>query len=262
VEGLTESIVTENLTVAFDGKRALENITVEIPIPSITAIIGPNGAGKSVFLKSLIGLIKPTSGSISVLGIDPVSHPNNVKRMISYVAQKEKFSYPVPICVYEVVMMGLLASKSIPRMHTRNDDLKVREALKVVDLDDQYERPFDRLSGGQQQRTLLARSIIRKPRVLILDEPFNAVDVSTQSLMIDYLQRLREQQVGIIVVTHDTNPLACLMENIMILNRTLIGFGPPKKTLRPEVLAQVYGNHARVLDDEPCPIIVTGDIHG
>jgi ABC-type Mn2+/Zn2+ transport system ATPase subunit len=259
---LRDVITTNGLTVAFDGRRALEDITVEIPVPSVTVLIGPNGAGKSVFLKSIIGLIKPSSGSISVLGVDPVSHPDDVKKRVSYVAQKEKFSYPVPIGVNEVVMMGLLADKSIPRVHTKNDDLKVKEALKVVDMADQYERPFDKLSGGQQQRVLLARSIIRQPRVLILDEPFNAVDVATQSLMIDYLQRLRAQQVGIIIVTHDTNPLACLMEQIMILDRKLIDFGPPRKVLRPEVLAQVYGSNARVLDAEPCPIIVTGDIHG
>jgi ABC-type Mn2+/Zn2+ transport system ATPase subunit len=259
---VTDFIIANGLTVTFDGRSALEDVTVEIPVPSVTVIIGPNGAGKSVFLRSLIGSIKPSSGSINVLGVDAVAHPDNVKKLVSYVAQKEKFSYPVPIGVNEVVMMGLLADKSIPRVHTKNDDLKVKEALKVVDMSDQYNRPFDRLSGGQQQRVLLARSIIRQPRVLILDEPFNAVDVATQSLMIDYLQRLREQQVGIIIVTHDTNPLACLMEEIMILNKRLIDFGPPKKVLRPEVLAQVYGNNARVLDGEPCPIIVTGDIHG
>jgi ABC-type Mn2+/Zn2+ transport system ATPase subunit len=259
---VTDSIITNGLTVGFDGNVALQDVTVEIPVPSVTVIIGPNGAGKSVFLRSLIGSIKPSSGSISVLGVDPVAHSDNVKRLVSYVAQKEKFSYPVPIGANEVVMMGLLADKSIPRVHTKNDDLKVKEALKVVEMEDQYKRPFDKLSGGQQQRVLLARSIIRKPRVLILDEPFNAVDVATQSLMIDYLQRLREQQVGIIIVTHDTNPLACLTEQIMILNKRLIDFGPPKKVLRPEVLAQVYGNNARVLDGEPCPIIVTGDIHG
>jgi ABC-type Mn2+/Zn2+ transport system ATPase subunit len=257
-----DSIITNGLTVAFDGRRALEDVTVQIPVPSITVIIGPNGAGKSVFLRSLIGSIKPSSGSISVLGVDPVAHPDKVKRLVSYVAQKEKFSYPVPIGVNEVVMMGLLADKSIPRVHTKSDDPKVKEALKVVDMGDQYERPFDKLSGGQQQRVLLARSIIRQPRVLILDEPFNAVDVATQSMMIEYLQRLRGKDVGIIIVTHDTNPLACLIEYIMILNKRLIDFGPPKKVLRPEVLAEVYGNNARVLDGEPCPIIVTGDIHG
>jgi ABC-type Mn2+/Zn2+ transport system ATPase subunit len=259
---MTDSIVTNGLTVTFDGRRALEDVTVEIPVPSVTAIIGPNGAGKSVFLKSLIGSIRPSSGSISVLGFDPVSNSDRVKKLVSYVAQKEKFSYPVPIGVNEVVMMGLLADKSIPRVHTKNDDLKVREALKVVDIGDQYERPFDKLSGGQQQRVLLARSIIRQPRVLILDEPFNAVDVATQNMMIEYLQRLRAKNVGIIIVTHDTNPLACLMEQIMILNKKLIDFGPPKKVLRPEILAEVYGNNARVLDGGPCPIIVTGDIHG
>jgi ABC-type Mn2+/Zn2+ transport system ATPase subunit len=259
---MTDSIITNELTVGFDGNLALQDVTVEIPVPSVTVIIGPNGAGKSVFLRSLIGSIKPSSGSIRVLGVDPVAHSDNVKRLVSYVAQKEKFSYPVPIGANEVVMMGLLADKSIPRLHTEDDDLKVREALKVVEMEDQYARPFDKLSGGQQQRVLLARSIIRKPRVLILDEPFNAVDVATQNLMIDYLQRLREQQVGIMIVTHDTNPLACLMEQIMILNKRLIDFGPPKKVLRPKVLAQVYGNNARVLDGEPCPIIVTGDIHG
>jgi ABC-type Mn2+/Zn2+ transport system ATPase subunit len=259
---VTDYIITNGLTVGFDGNVALQDVTVEIPVPSVTVIIGPNGAGKSVFLRSLIGSIKPSSGSISVLGVDPVAHSDNVKRLVSYVAQKEKFSYPVPIGANEVVMMGLLADKSIPRVHTKNDDLKVKEALKVVEMEDQYKRPFDKLSGGQQQRVLLARSIIRKPRVLILDEPFNAVDVATQSLMIDYLQRLRKHQVGIIIVTHDTNPLACLTEQIMILNKRLIDFGPPRKVLRPEVLAQVYGNNARVLDGEPCPIIVTGDIHG
>jgi ABC-type Mn2+/Zn2+ transport system ATPase subunit len=259
---VTDSIVTNGLSVAFDGRHALEDITVEIPVPSITAIIGPNGAGKSVFLRVLIGSVRPTSGSIRVLGVDPVAHPEKVKRLVSYVAQKEKFSYPVPIGVNEVVMMGLLAGKSIPRVHTRNDDQRVEEALKVVEMEDQYERPFDKLSGGQQQRVLLARSIIRQPRVLILDEPFNAVDVATQNVMIEYLQQLRDKGVGIIIVAHDTNPLACLMEQIMILNRRLIDFGPPKKVLRPDVLAQVYGNNARVLDGEPCPIIVTGDIHG
>lgn len=259
---MTDSIITNGLTVAFDGRRALEDVTLQIPVPSITVIIGPNGAGKSVFLRSLIGSIKPSSGSISVLGVDPVAHPDKVKRLVSYVAQKEKFSYSVPIGVNEVVMMGLLADKSIPRVHTKSDDPKVKEALKVVDMGDQYERPFDKLSGGQQQRVLLARSIIRQPRVLILDEPFNAVDIATQNMMIEYLQRLRGKDVGIIIVTHDTNPLACLIEYIMILNKRLIDFGPPKKVLRPEVLAEVYGNNARVLDGEPCPIIVTGDIHG
>lgn len=259
---MTDSIITNGLTVTFDGRRALEDVTLQIPVPSITVIIGPNGAGKSVFLRSLIGSIKPFSGSISVLGVDPVAHPDKVKRLVSYVAQKEKFSYSVPIGVNEVVMMGLLADKSIPRVHTKSDDPKVKEALKVVDMGDQYERPFDKLSGGQQQRVLLARSIIRQPRVLILDEPFNAVDIATQNMMIEYLQRLRGKDVGIIIVTHDTNPLACLIEYIMILNKRLIDFGPPKKVLRPEVLASVYGNNARVLDGEPCPIIVTGDIHG
>ena len=259
---MTDSIITNGLTVAFDGRRALEDVTLQIPVPSITVIIGPNGAGKSVFLRSLIGSIKPSSGSISVLGVDPVAHPDKVKRLVSYVAQKEKFSYSVPIGVNEVVMMGLLADKSIPRVHTKSDDPKVKEALKVVDMGDQYERPFDKLSGGQQQRVLLARSIIRQPRVLILDEPFNAVDIATQNMMIEYLQRLRGKDVGVIIVTHDTNPLACLIEYIMILNKRLIDFGPPKKVLRPEVLAEVYGNNARVLDGEPCPIIVTGDIHG
>jgi len=259
---VTDSIITNGLTVTFDGRRALEDVTLQIPVPSITVIIGPNGAGKSVFLRSLIGSIKPFSGSISVLGVDPVAHPDKVKRLVSYVAQKEKFSYSVPIGVNEVVMMGLLADKSIPRVHTKSDDPKVKEALKVVDMGDQYERPFDKLSGGQQQRVLLARSIIRQPRVLILDEPFNAVDIATQNMMIEYLQRLRGKDVGIIIVTHDTNPLACLIEYIMILNKRLIDFGPPKKVLRPEVLASVYGNNARVLDGEPCPIIVTGDIHG
>ena len=259
---MTDSIITNGLTVTFDGRRVLEDVTLQIPVPSITVIIGPNGAGKSVFLRSLIGSIKPSSGSISVLGVDPVAHPDKVKRLVSYVAQKEKFSYSVPIGVNEVVMMGLLADKSIPRVHTKSDDPKVKEALKVVDMGDQYERPFDKLSGGQQQRVLLARSIIRQPRVLILDEPFNAVDIATQNMMIEYLQRLRGKDVGIIIVTHDTNPLACLIEYIMILNKRLIDFGPPKKVLRPEVLASVYGNNARVLDGEPCPIIVTGDIHG
>ena len=110
---MADSIITEGLTVAFDGKRVLEDIVVEIPVPSITVIIGPNGAGKSVFLRSLIGSVKPSSGSISVLGVDPVAHPDKVKRLVSYVAQKEKFSYPVPIGVNEVVGMDLSASKPI-----------------------------------------------------------------------------------------------------------------------------------------------------
>jgi ABC-type Mn2+/Zn2+ transport system ATPase subunit len=258
---MSEEIVARRLNVRFDGRSALEDIDVRIPVPSVTIIIGPNGAGKSTFLRTLIGSVRPASGSVEVLGMDPATKSDQVKRAVSYVAQKERFSYPVPIKVSEVVMMGLLVDKAIPRVHGKVDDRKVADALHVVDMDSYFDAPFDRLSGGQQQRVLLARSIIRKPKLLLLDEPFNAVDVLTQCAIIEHLQRLRNSGVGILLVTHDSNPLARITEYVMVLDKRLVGFGPPRAVLKQEVLAQVYGGAAKVLDGEPCPYVVLGDIH-
>ena len=236
-------------------------MTVSIPEPSITVIIGPNAAGKSTFLKAMLGSVPVKGGRIEVLGVDSSQEPDRAKRLVSYVAQQESFSYPVPILVKEVVGMGLLVEKAIPRVHNRSDDAKVVEALKAVDMEEYLKVPFDTLSGGQKQRVLLARSIIRHPRLLLLDEPFNGVDVVAQLALIEYLARLRKSGVGIVIVTHDSNPLAKVIEYIMVLNRRLVCFGTPRAVLKPEVLAEVYGASARVIDSDPCPFVVIGDVH-
>lgn len=252
----------KNVTVKFNGNVALDNVSFEIKDKEFIAIMGPNGAGKTTLLKTILGLVYPFKGEVKVYGYNPIEHASKIRKMIGYVPQREYISRDIPVKVKDVVLMGMLIHKNIPRFARKVDIETAIEALRIVGMDWAWDKPFNALSGGQQQRVLIARSIATNPKLLILDEPLTGVDVATQTVIAEFLGHLKTKDITIIIVTHDVNPISHLSDKIMILNRKVIAYDKPNNVLKPEILSKVYGDSIKVFEYHPCPIIVTGDTHG
>ncbi|MEM4546346.1 MAG: metal ABC transporter ATP-binding protein [Nitrososphaerota archaeon] len=256
------SVEASGLTVRLNGFEALSNVTLSLNHPSFTVIIGPNGAGKTTLLKTILGLLKPQSGNIRVMGLDPTKEPQKVRLMVGYVPQRDRISFFVPMKVKDVVMMSRLAWKRPPRWVTEHDEAAVKEALRIVGAEDLADRMFNELSGGQQQRVLIARAIVSEPKLLLLDEPFNGIDVTTQHEIMNLIASLRKNGVSVIMVTHDVSDVIDLIDNLVLLYRSIVAIGKPEDVLREDVLKNVYGNRIRVYSNEPCLMFVPRDSHG
>jgi ABC-type Mn2+/Zn2+ transport system ATPase subunit len=189
-----------DVNVILNDKNVLEDINMVIESPSFLTIMGPNGAGKSTLIKLLLGIVFPSKGRVTVFGIDPTKNPLEVRKNVGYVPQKEHMSFEVPLTVGEVVQMGILTRKKIPRFMSKDDKRQVEEVLKVVEMLDKKSELFMNLSGGQQQRVLIARAVAQEPSILLLDEPFNGIDASNQNQILSFLRSIKEHGVTVIVV--------------------------------------------------------------
>lgn len=254
-------INVENITIKYGENKALENVNFTIEKPSITIIMGPNAAGKTTLLKTLIGLTKPLSGRIEVLGIDPMRKRFDLRKLIGYIPQRDRISTNVPIKVMDVILMGLTIKKNWPRVIEARDIEKMRKIAKSFEIEDILNKNFHQLSGGQQQKVLLARTLISEPKILMLDEPFNGVDIISQSFITNKLRELHENNnTTILIATHDINPIIELAENLMILNKRVISFGKIDEVLREENLSKAYGGGKIILAEGKYYSII-GDTH-
>ncbi|MFW9933224.1 MAG: metal ABC transporter ATP-binding protein, partial [Candidatus Thorarchaeota archaeon] len=178
----TMLIETNDLAVRYpNGELALHNITFSVPSPTFMAIIGPNGSGKSTFLKTALGMLKPVRGSMRVLGYDTVSESKHIRKQVRYVPQRDRIQLSVPMKVKDIALMGRLLKKPPPRYATSKDKEMALEALRKVNMDSLWNRPFTELSGGQRQRVLVARALASEGSLLMLDEPLAGTDAESQS---------------------------------------------------------------------------------
>jgi len=260
---MTFLIEVEDLSVRFpNGIVALEDINVKIRHPVFLVIAGPNGAGKTTFLKVMLGLIKPFKGRLKVLDIDPTREGSKIRKLIGYVPQRKSIDYSLPVKVKDIVLMGRLLKKSPPRVVSKKDVEAAKRALEKVGLKDLWDRSFFELSGGQQQRVLVARAISTEGKILILDEPFSGADVKSQTTILQTLKSLRDSgEISIVMVTHDVNPCHPYIDEVLLLNRRLIGYGKPCDLMKKEILWKVYGPSIQVIEHEGHFYAITGDSH-
>ena len=219
------------LTVRFDGRVALDRVSLEITTPEVFCIVGPNGAGKTTLLRTILGLVKPTRGHVRVLGHDPFKEPEKVRRMIGYVPQRASLNLEMPILVKDVVLMGRVPKRGIG-VFSRKDYEVAKEALELVGLIDLWNEPFKHLSGGQQQRVLLARALSTEPEILMLDEPFAGVDSLSKALIMNTLRDMVKQGVTVMLVSHEINDVLEIADEVMLLNRRVLAMGRPKEVLK------------------------------
>jgi len=246
-------IELRGVSVAYDGRPVLENVSWTVPCGTMAAIIGPNGGGKSTLLRTLVGRLKPVRGSVRVLGDDPVK----VRRHISYLPQNEEIEWGFPLRAVDVVMQGRLASTPwwTPfGLGRKSRDREAYEAamaaLERVRLAELALRPVGDLSGGQRQRVLLARALVQDARLILLDEPATGLDATAQHDLLDILEELRDEGRTIVITTHDLNCLTDCFDTVIGIRRRIIFSGPPAETLRPDRLLAVFGRHIPMLTAE------------
>ncbi len=243
------------INVGYSEKVVLHDVSFQIPHGARVAVVGPNGAGKSTLFKALVGLLPLKSGRILIHGLDLGLH----KDCVAYVPQREEVDWKFPVTVSDVVMMGRYGKLGWLKRPSREDKSIVRESLSQLGVIELEKKSIGELSGGQQQRVFLARAIAQEPHILLMDEPFTGVDVTTLEATLNLLDALRDREVTTIISTHDLNLAANRFDLILLLNKRIISFGPPDEVMQQENLARAFGNSLLVMEngamlvDECCP---------
>jgi manganese/iron transport system ATP-binding protein len=230
----------EHASIAYGDVPVLEKIHGIVRPGEAVALIGPNGAGKSTLIKAILGLVPVVRGRIEVLGRTPAL----ARRDVAYVPQADTLDPDFPVSVEQVVMMGRYRKIGWLRRPGRADRTAAAEALEQVGLTQRARHRFGTLSGGQRQRVLLARAIAAQPRLLLLDEPFNGVDVVSQHALLEAISVLKGRGASVVISTHDLAIAHLACEEVCLLNRYQFGFGPAEEVLTPECLRATYGGHA------------------
>jgi zinc/manganese transport system ATP-binding protein len=227
------ALSVERLTVRFEGqlRPAVEDVSFTLAAGEIAILIGPNGSGKSTLLKAILGLV-PSAGSIKVFG----RSVREVCRELGYVPQRLPFDLTLPLTVREAVRMPLLGARG------GEVDATVRHFTDLMRITPLLDAPLASLSGGQLKRALIARAMVTKPRLLLLDEPEAEVDIGGEQTLYNMLaQMTAHHRLSVLVCSHELELVYRYANQVLCLNRRLLCAGPPATVLTPEALAGLYG---------------------
>ena len=231
--------VVNELTVDRGPVRALDGVSLAVPVGEITVLLGPNGSGKSTLLESLLGMVTPTSGSVQLLGT-PVTQALRSGR-VAAVPQADAVDPRFPITATEVVMQGRRRFTGPWRRPSSNDRAAVAAALDRVGLAAVATRRIGELSGGQRRRVMLARALAQEADLLLLDEPFNGMDAGSEEVYIDVLRELTADGRAALISTHHLGTVQRLADSVALLNGRLIAHGPVAETTTPQILSTLLG---------------------
>jgi len=228
------------LTVQYNGRAALKDITFHLHEGERVAVVGPNGAGKSTLFKVVAGVLQPTSGEARIFGSIPNKHV-----CIGYIPQRSQVDWDFPVTVADVVMMGRSAKLGPLNWPHKRDWEFVNHALETVEIGNLASRQISQLSGGQQQRMFIARALAQEAELMLMDEPLTGLDAPAQEGILNLLDRLQQEKVTVMVATHDLDQAASHFDRIMLLNHRMIAFGEPAHVMQTEKLLQAYGGRLR-----------------
>jgi len=237
------AISIKGLSVSYDQKRVLTNIYLEMEKGHIYGVIGPNGAGKSTLFKAVLGLAEIDSGKIEVEG----ASIKDKRKTVVYVPQKNDLDWTFPTTVFDVVMMGRYPHKRVFQRLSKSDHVMAMKALEEVDIVHLKDRQIGELSGGQQQRVFIARALCQEAEILLLDEPFVGVDITTEEKITSILKRLAKEGKTILVVHHDLSSVVDYFDKVILLNQRLIAYGDTLVTFTEENIAKAYQSQLPIL---------------
>jgi zinc/manganese transport system ATP-binding protein len=251
--------------VKVGGNTIWAGVDITVGHGEFVAILGPNGSGKSTLLKVLLGLQPVAAGAVRVLG----DAPGRNNRQIGYLPQRRAFDADVRIRGVDIVALGLDGDRwgtPIPFLSRllRPEAYRARAELvaRVIDLvgaSGYAQRPIGQCSGGEQQRLLIAQALIRRPRMLVLDEPLDSLDVPSQAGISALIQRVcREQGVAVLLVAHDVNPILSYLDKVVYVAGGTAVAGRPAEVITADTLTRLYGTPIDVLHDRAGRLVVVG----
>jgi zinc/manganese transport system ATP-binding protein len=251
----SEILRVDQVSVVLSGRRVLDEVSFAIGAGEFTGLIGPNGAGKTTLLRVILGLQRPASGRVEILG-----RPHSLRNQpIGYVPQKVLLDPDMPMRAHDLVALGLDGNRFGIRLPSRDRREAVREMLHAVDADRFADARVGNLSGGEQQRVLIAHALISRPRLLLLDEPLANLDLRSGQEVITLLARIaREQQIAVLLSAHEMNPLLPVMDRIVYVAGGHAASGPTDQIVTSEVLTRLYGHHVDVLHVHDRILVVAG----
>ena len=233
-----------SVTCGYRRQAVFRDVTLSLHAGQLAGLVGPTGSGKTTLLKALLGLVRPWRGEVRVFG---ASVTRATRARIGYVPQLETLDWQFPAAAEQVVLMGAYRGMSwLPwyRASERRAAFQLMEQLGIAECIGHHIRE---LSGGQQQRVFLARALLGKPQLLILDEPTVGVDLKTQHDILHLLERLSGQGITILLTTHDLNAVAAHLPWLICFNRGMVAQGPPELVFTPDILRATYASEMLVL---------------
>lgn len=233
---MDKAIDIKNLHVSYSGKEVLSGINLSIDCGKLIGIIGPNGAGKSTLIKAILGLIPIDKGHIKIHR----QTLNQMRKKVAYVPQRSDIDWDFPILVKDTVLLGTYPKLGLFHLPRKKEKDWAIECLSKVGMEAYANSQIGELSGGQQQRVFVARALAQEAECFFLDEPFIGIDVSSEEVIVNILRELRDRGKTIFVVHHDLTKVTTYFDDIILLNKDLIGVGPVDLIFQPKFLHSAY----------------------
>ena len=238
----------EHVACGYGGPPVIEDVHLTVKPGEFVGIVGPSGSGKTTLLRAMLGTVKAAHGRVT----------RRPELRLAYVPQVETVDWNFPVTVGEVILMTRTERRG--PVSSKAERTEVDELLTRLGLAGLYRRHIRELSGGQQQRVFLARALLQRPDLLVLDEPTSGVDVRTRHEILHVLADLNDEGIAIVLTTHDLNGLAAHLPRLVCFNRTVVADGPPLAVLRPYFLERTYGAPMEVLEHGGMPVVVDGGL--
>jgi len=229
VKSSNKILEVKNLTVAYENKDIIKNVTFDVKKGEITAILGPNGSGKSTLIKAILGLTPIKKGSVKIFG----KEAKEVLCEIGYLPQRFNFDINFPITVFEFLKLSLKDEKEVHLIDDKLGEVGLRKFKNTL---------LGELSGGQLQRILIARAILNDPKLLVLDEPEAGIDIQAERDFYQMIKHLDEEHdITVIIISHELDLVYNFAEQVICINKELVCKGVPSKALTPQALEKMYG---------------------
>jgi manganese/zinc/iron transport system ATP- binding protein len=240
---MTHMVEVKDLKKRYGDKQAVDGVSFTVKKGEIFGILGPNGAGKSTLIKSIMGLITPTSGYVKIFD----KALPEVRSRISYVPQRESVDWNFPASVLDVVVMGTYGKLGLFRRPGKKEIQIAQDALEQVGMTPFANRQIAELSGGQQQRVFIARALAQQADLYLMDEPFAGVDMATETAIFQLLQDMAAAGKTVLVVHHDIHSAMNFFDWVIMLNLHLVASGPKEQVMTEELLRKTYGGKLNLL---------------
>ena len=257
------AVALDHAVIRVGGREILSDVSLTIGHGEFVAVLGPNGAGKSTLMKAILGLVPLAGGSVDVLG----RSPQQARGRIGYLPQRQSFDTSTRVRGVDLVTLGLDGARwGVPvpvtpraRRRRRVERQRVDEVIDLVGASAYADRAIGELSGGEQQRLLIATALVRRPQLLILDEPLDSLDLPNQAAVAGLIRRIASaEDVAVLLVAHDVNPLAAYLDRVVYLAGGRALCGEVEEVITAETLSALYGTKVEVLRTSDGRLVVVG----